>query len=498
MSDRLPAGRRWVRGLRSVRAQSALAAAAAAAVILVSGGWWVRHLVGQQQWEAGRHSAIRQVNAMGLAVSAIDGATGLQPAFYPDVTFEVVDTAGRVLTASPDLGPYETGGRAVMPAAEPLPIDITMDVPQVFPTVRLANPAGDHELDGEPVTGVRVQVNPVDFGDYEQQLRRTPGTTFAIYVFVTPLAAGRATATVEWILLAAIPPAVGLVALNAWLATRRALRPVEAIRARTAAVTASSLADRVTVPPTGDEIAALAVTINAMLDRLQRADEAQRRMVSDAAHELRSPLAILRAGLEVAQAYPDRTDWPATAATAVAQAQRLTGLADDLLLLARLDADTAPAHPETDVDVVAVLTRMAAETLTRDGLTTTCREHPPIRVRLARSPFERIVRNLLDNAVRHAGKRVEIRVDASPAGPGHVRLRVEVADDGPGIPPADRERIFDRFTRLDAARDRHAGGTGLGLSLARELAVRLGGTLEVADRPVPGATFVLTLTAAVA
>ncbi|AEV83103.1 Ethylene receptor 2 [Actinoplanes sp. SE50] len=478
-------------GLRSVRARSALAAAAAAAVILTGGGLWARHFVGQQQLEAGRRSAVQQVNAMGLAATTIGtgGAEELRPAFYPDVTFEVVDTTGAVLSASPDLAPYESDGRAVMPAADPLPGDISMDTPEVSATVRLADPPGDHALDGRTVTGVRIQGAPVSMTDHPEL-----GPTFAVYVFVTPLAAERAVATVDRILVGAVPLAVLVVALVAWFATRRALRPVEAIRARTAEVTASRLADRVEVPATGDEIAALATTINAMLDRLQRADRAQRRMVSDAAHELRSPLAILRAGLEVAQAYPDRTDWPATAATAVAQAQRLTGLADDLLLLARLDAGTAPPQPEVDADVVAVLSRMAVETITRDGVTVTGPAGPPVPVRLARVPFERIVRNLLDNAVRHAGRRVEIRITADPAAAGRTRLRVEVADDGPGIHPGDRDRIFDRFTRVDAARDRHAGGAGLGLSLARELATQLGGILRVADRPVPGATFELTLT----
>jgi signal transduction histidine kinase len=341
------------------------------------------------------------------------------------------------------------------------------------------------------VTAVRIQVGLGHSGDADRGW--VSGPTIAVYVFVTPLAADRAVATVDRVLLPAVPLAVALVALIAWVATRRALRPVESIRARTAEVTATRLADRVRVPATGDEIAALAVTINAMLDRLQRADEAQRRMVADAAHELRSPLAILRAGLEVAQAYPDRTDWPAAAATAVAQAQRLTGLADDLLVLARLDAGTAPPEPETDVDVAAVLARTAGETVTRDGIVVTCRAEGPVPVRLARRAFERILRNLLDNAVRHAAHRVEVLLDVAPAGEARVRLRVEVRDDGPGIPPADRDRIFDRFTRLDTARDRHAGGTGLGLSLARELAARLGGTLEVADEPPPGAAFVLTM-----
>ncbi|MEU8663310.1 sensor histidine kinase [Actinoplanes philippinensis] len=486
-------------GRRSVRARSAFAAAAAAAVVLVGGGLWARHLVAEQQLEAGLQSAVRQANAMGLAVVSHPGrgALELQQSFYPDVTFEVVDTHGALLTGSSDLDPYRTGGRAVMPPADPLPATTVMDLPETYASVRLADRPGRNPLDGRTVTGVRILVDQADYSvpPGPDGITAAP---IAVYVVVTPLAAERAVATVDRGLLLAVPLAVALVALVAWLATRRALRPVEAIRARTAEVTASRLSDRVAVPATGDEIAALAVTINAMLERLERADRAQRRMVSDAAHELRSPLASLRAGLEVALAYPERTDWPATAASAVAQAQRLTALADDLLLLARLDAGTARAQPETEVELVALLTRIAAETVTRDGVTVTCREHPPVRVRLGRSAVERIMRNLLDNAVRHAGGRVEIGVGVSPADSGRVRLRVEVEDDGPGIAPADRERIFDRFTRLDAARDRDAGGTGLGLSLARELAAQLGGTLRVADRPLPGTTLVLTMTAAAA
>ncbi|MFI5934214.1 sensor histidine kinase [Actinoplanes sp. NPDC051494] len=303
--------------------------------------------------------------------------------------------------------------------------------------------------------------------------------------------ASLAVAALDRVLIPAVPAVVVLSALVAWYATRRALRPVEVIRARTAQVTASNPGDRVTVPRAHDEIAALAVTINDTLARLQQAGEAQRRLVGDAAHELRSPLAVLQAGLDVALTYPDDADWPATVATAARQARRLTALADDLLVMARLDAGAAPGAAASAVDVPATVARVAGESaVLRDDVRV---EHPdgrPLLVLLASASFERVLRNLLDNAVRHAAERVVIRVD-SPA----ARLRISVSDDGPGIPAADRDRVFERFTRLDHARGRDDGGTGLGLAIARELARRLGGDLVLTDHPGPGATFVLDIPA---
>ncbi|BAU84039.1 histidine kinase [Streptomyces laurentii] len=290
---------------------------------------------------------------------------------------------------------------------------------------------------------------------------------------------------VYWVALSTGAPAVGLLTgLLTRLTADHALRPVEAIRRRLAHITSHSLDQRVPVPPTDDAIARLALTTNDTLDRLEQSAVRQRRFVADAAHELRSPLAAVRAQLESALRHPRGVDWPAVVRGAAADVVRLQALADDLLLLAQLDG-THEAGTET-VDLSAL-----AEDLVREhrhlpvahGLGLTCAAPPGALVRGHAGQLERLLRNLLGNACRHARHRVTLTVTLpvtlSATDPGTVV--VEVTDDGPGIPPADRERVFERFTRLDEARARADGGAGLGLPIARDIATRHGGTLLVTD-----------------
>lgn len=301
----------------------------------------------------------------------------------------------------------------------------------------------------------------------------SPDAYVRVYVFVTTGAARAAVAALDQILYPGVPAAVLLVAGVAYFATRRALRPVEQISARTAAVTATDPRERVAVPSTGDEIARLATTINATLERLESASDSRRRFVADAAHELRSPLATL----EVAETYPLRADWPETVATAARQARRLQALANDLLLLARLDTGSrASALPEAvlHVDLVALAQEMAVD-FAAHRVEVSVRGDIGGGALVDGSPvqLERMLRNLVDNAVRFARARVEISVSASR---GSAVLTVQ--DDGPGIPPADRERIFGRFSRIEDDRARATGGAGLGLAIAREIAESHHGTLR--------------------
>ncbi|MGW1305304.1 sensor histidine kinase [Streptomyces sp. NPDC002514] len=285
------------------------------------------------------------------------------------------------------------------------------------------------------------------------------------------------------------PAAVGLVLFVAaltWLLVGRALRPVSAIRQEFTEITERDLHRRVPVAAARDEISQLAQTMNRTLDRLQQGMNRQRQFIADASHELRSPIAALRAQLELALARPSRTDWPTAVHKALGDTERLQAVASDLLLLARLDAQET--HRRTAVD----LSELAAEESQRHPRTITMSsDHgggaAPV-VTGSRVQLLRLLTNLADNARRHARTKVSITVGVSD---GSVELAVD--DDGPGIPEADRERVFERFTRLDGARARQDGGTGLGLAIARDIARTHGGTLTIETSPWGGARLLLRL-----
>ncbi|CAL9421296.1 Adaptive-response sensory-kinase SasA [Streptomyces sp. enrichment culture] len=293
-----------------------------------------------------------------------------------------------------------------------------------------------------------------------------------------PLAAEHsAVGTALTAMLIGFPLLLGVVAGVTWLVTGRALRPVEGIRREMAAITASEdLRRRVPEPATHDEVARLARTTNATLAALETSVERQRRFVADASHELRSPIASLRTQLEVAAAHPELLDLDG----AVEDTVRLQNLAADLLLLARLDAGERPAG--TRVDLAALAREEAA------GRRRVTVEAEPVEVSGSRGQLGRVLANLLDNAERHARERITVTVRREGG-----EAVVGVADDGEGVAEADRERIFERFVRLDAARSRDDGGAGLGLAIARDVAVRHGGTLTAGAAPAGGALFELRL-----
>lgn len=284
-------------------------------------------------------------------------------------------------------------------------------------------------------------------------------------------------------LLVAIPLLVLLLALIAWRVIGRTLRPVEELRREAERISGRDRDERLGVPPAADEIRALAETLNKMLDRLAAARGRQQAFVADAAHELRSPLASLRLQLEVADRLGDGGSLPSEAMIDV---ERLSALVEDLLLLARADADRrGPATPT--VFAVRPWVERLVGTYTDARVPVTLTDGAEVEVCADPSELARAVTNLLDNAVRHASSAVRVAVGlvAGPAGKdrdgcdGAVRVVIEVTDDGPGIAEADRARVFDRFTRLDAARDRDAGGTGLGLPITRELVTRAGGAVSL-------------------
>jgi signal transduction histidine kinase len=464
-----------------VRVRAAAAAALAAALCLGGGALWLRQVIHTNSVAGSIATAQSQARAIAstyetpAARISADGGTlavdcdGVNdaahcpydkwyefPYFGVELSFAVVDNRGKVLLSENHLAYYVRESGLTFPAVPPQWDEDSFGRVDVH--LAPARGGAQRQLDDREVTLVAYNVSP-------------SGAT--VYILVSPLDAEAAVAPVDRWLGRGLPAAILFVAAVAWWAAGRALRPVERMRTELARITAADMSSRVPQPRTGDEIARLAATMNETLDRLADAAERQRRFVADAAHELRSPLAGLRNTVEVAATHGGAVD-PEVLRTGTERLQRLI---DDLLLLARLER-TAPARGKP-VDVAAIAEELVGERRYRV---------PPDErfIVVAGGPAEvigreeelaRMLRNLLDNAARYAGDRITVTVAESE--PGIVR--VEVRDDGPGIPEADRELVFERFARVDQARDRGHGGAGLGLAIARDIAVRHGGRLYAAD-----------------
>jgi signal transduction histidine kinase len=290
----------------------------------------------------------------------------------------------------------------------------------------------------------------------------------------------------------AVPTLIALVALATWYFAGRALRPVEAIRAEAESITGSTIHRRVPEPKTNDEVGRLARTMNAMLGRLDESSQRQRQFVSDASHELRSPLASIRTNVEVALRNNERADWNAVAARVLAEDERMEDTVTELLELARLDElegmTPIATLPEVDLDEL-----VHDETVRSHRVMINTTRVSGGRVHGRREQLARMIRNLLDNADRHARTLVAVELH-NDSETGLVELTVD--DDGPGISPDDRERVFDRFTRLDDGRARDVGGLGLGLSMVKAIVEQHDGTVMIEDAPLGGARITVTLPAA--
>jgi signal transduction histidine kinase len=263
-----------------------------------------------------------------------------------------------------------------------------------------------------------------------------------------------------------IPVAIAALTVISWWLIGRALRPVETMRRQAAAIPGHDADGRLDVPAARDELGRLAETFNDLLGRIAAASDGQRRFVDDAAHELRSPLATLRTQLEVSGDH--RAD-------ALRQVSRLSDLVDDLLVIARLDSGAVSRRHPVDLDdvvwqIVGSARRDGPPEIDTTGVS-------PVRVIGDDAGLRRMVRNLVENARRHATGRVVVQLTASRVG----TATLTIADDGPGIPPADRLRVFDRFVRLDAGRARDDGGTGLGLAIVASVVDAHGGRVWIED-----------------
>jgi signal transduction histidine kinase len=294
------------------------------------------------------------------------------------------------------------------------------------------------------------------------------------------------TTVVTRLLIIGLPLLVAVVALTTWFAVGRVLAPVEAIRREVDEVSAAQLHRRVPQPKRDDEIGRLAATMNRMLERLESARNSQRRFVSDASHELRSPITTIRQHAEVTLAHPERTTASELAEVVLAEQQRMQRLVEDLLLLARADERVPLAREAVDLDDLAFeegdrLRSTTSKRVDTSGVSAA-------RVQGDADALRRMFRNVGENAARHSSERVDITLVERGS---EVVLTVD--DDGPGIPAAERENVLRRFVRLDEARSRDEGGSGLGLSIVDEVVRAHGGSVSIEQSPLGGARIRITL-----
>jgi len=293
--------------------------------------------------------------------------------------------------------------------------------------------------------------------------------------------------TTTTLLQIGIPLVLVLIFIVVWIVTGRALKPVENLRRQVDAIHADDLSARVDAGD--DELGALAGTMNQMLARLEQAQTTQRRFVSDASHELRSPLATMRQHAELAQRYPQATSLETLSDTVQAEGERMQQLVEGLLLLAKLDEGQRYSDEAIDLDdlLFAEASRLRrATTLAIDSS-----QVQPARFHGNAQLLGRVIRNLSENAARHATSRIRLSLFKNEAG----WLLLEVEDDGAGVPAAQREAIFERFARLDESRNRDLGGSGLGLAIVQQIATSYAGKVWVEDSELGGAKFVLQLPA---
>ncbi|MER6174653.1 HAMP domain-containing sensor histidine kinase [Streptosporangium sp. NPDC001681] len=383
--------------------------------------------------------------------------SGISPHLLPNrrnEAIQVFDPAGTLVTATPGFTAREPPITNLRPDVDSYAIARLCDL-RAFPgqcKIVISYPL--HKADGVWLLNMAVADVPWYVGPR----------------LLIPLAAG-------WLLL------VGATAAGTYRTVSKTLEPVGAIGRELAQITASDLGHRVPVPKYQDELRDLAEIANKTLDRAQAAVEQQLRFASDASHDLRSPLTAIRVQIDEALMYPKETDWPRTANALLDSVERLQDLATDLLQIARLDAGISGQRDPID------LTGLVAAELDRRPrrVAVICHLTPGVMINGERIGLARLLNNLLDNAERHADSAITVALTLEAG-----TAVLEVCDDGEGIAPDQREAIFQRFARLEASRRRDAGGTGLGLPIARQIAETHGGTLTIEGSP-RGARFVLRL-----
>lgn len=429
-----------------VRLRTTAVAVLVVAVALAAGAFLLVALVGGSLRDGAEAGAEQRAAAL---VAELE-TTGL-PAAPPadddpdepgDLVWQVTDVAGTVLRSSEPLA-------ARLPTAD---------------TDEVRLPGADHPyvVVTDDARTYRVAV--------AASLEEVDDSTSAL---VTPLLVG-------------LPLILALVGGTTWAVAARALAPVARIRREVEEITGDRLDRRVPEPRSRDEIHRLARTMNQMLKRLERSRDRQQQFVGDASHELRSPLASIRQAAEVSLAHPGALPEGQLAEAVLEESARMQRLVEQLLLLTRAEDGTVTSgHQEVDLDDLALA---EAGRVRRSGLAVETAAIGAGRVRGEPTALGQVVRNLVDNAARHADTTLAVAVRDTGDG---VELTVE--DDGEGIPEDQRQRVFDRFVRLDEARARDAGGSGLGLAIVKEIVTAHGGTVAISSAARGGARFVVRL-----
>ncbi|MEO7061677.1 MAG: HAMP domain-containing sensor histidine kinase [Lapillicoccus sp.] len=439
--------RRWPWTNAGVRVQATLAAAVVVAVAMLLGGVAIVAIL-QNSLTSTLQDSITAVVAQdattlrGQGLSALASSEADRGA--DSVLVQVIDGTGSVAYTSEST--RRTPQSALRPAPGVTVVDGRTRIP--FP-VDLTEPL-------VVARGVEIK-----------------GADWVVLAASSQESQGEAVSTTGFILLVGIPLLVALAAAVTWWRVGRALGTVEQISERVERIGASAqLTERVPVPASRDEIAHLATTMNLMLQRLESSQSAQHHFVADASHELRSPLATLSASLEVASADDSGRTWRELAPVLRDETGRMTRLVNDLLLLSRTgDRSRRSVGQDVDLDDLAERECRRARHVARVPVDLTA---AAVRVTGDAHELSQVLRNVIDNASRAAESRVQVAVAAEAD-----TAIVVVADDGPGIPVGERERVFDRFVRLDESRSRTSGGSGLGLAIARQLVGAHGGTISV-------------------
>jgi signal transduction histidine kinase len=454
-------GQRAMAALRTVRWRSTLLAAALLSIALAVGAI-VMLLLYRNQLEANLDQTLQQ--------QVQDRALLLDQGNAPDALVTVLQEEALVWIGTPSGEAVAIGG-AIFPLENPVP-----------------------ETIGEVTTlDLLVEERKPDEVERERMELRVGSVRTADGALV--VLAGAETEVIDETLsglmrlfVVAVPLLGLLVGGVTFFIAGRVLEPVERIRAQADGIGGQTLGERVPVPDSGDEIHDLAVTMNSMLDRLEAHERSLRQFSADASHELKSPIANVRALVDTTEL--NDPDWVRLRSRLAGETDRLRDLVDNLLFLATTEAGGRRKAPQP-VDLDDLVFDEAELLASTSAVAVDLSAVEPVRALGDRADLQRLVRNLSDNAARHASGRV--RFSTATVGE-HVELRV--ADDGDGVAEADRTRVFERFTRLDEARARDDGGSGLGLSIVRQIAEDHGGSIDIGDAELGGAEFRVRLPAA--